>query len=118
MNGAHVITLLPWIDVGAFQANWAIRIDTLSIVMMAVITGVSGLVHLYSWGYMSEDPHRSRFFAYLSLFTFAMLSLVVADNFIQLGRRGPRVLPADRFLVQEEGAERRVHQGLRNQPRG
>ncbi len=83
-NGAHVITLMPWIDVGAFQANWAIRIDTLSIVMMAVITGVSGLVHLYSWGYMSEDPHRSRFFAYLSLFTFAMLTLVVADNFIQL----------------------------------
>jgi NADH-quinone oxidoreductase subunit L len=83
-NGAHVITLLPWIDVGNFHANWAIRIDALSIVMMAVITGVSGLVHLYSWGYMSEDPHRSRFFAYLSLFTFAMLSLVVADNFIQL----------------------------------
>ena len=83
-NGAHIITLMPWIDVGAFHANWAIRIDTLSIVMMAVITGVSGLVHLYSWGYMSEDPHRSRFFAYLSLFTFAMLSLVVADNFIQL----------------------------------
>ena len=83
-HGAHVITLLPWIDVGAFQANWAIRVDALSIVMMAVITGVSGLVHLYSWGYMSDDPHRSRFFAYLSLFTFAMLSLVVADNFIQL----------------------------------
>tara|TARA_R110000787_G_scaffold9090_12_gene32025 strand:- start:13682 stop:15814 length:2133 start_codon:yes stop_codon:yes gene_type:complete len=83
-NGAHVITLMPWINVGDFQANWAIRIDTLSIVMMAVITGVSGLVHLYSWGYMSEDPHRSRFFAYLSFFTFAMLSLVVADNFLQL----------------------------------
>ncbi|KJS37737.1 MAG: NADH:ubiquinone oxidoreductase subunit L [Hyphomonas sp. BRH_c22] len=83
-NGAHIITLMPWINVGDFQANWAIRIDTLSIVMMAVITGVSGLVHLYSWGYMSEDPHRSRFFAYLSLFTFAMLSLVVADNFLQL----------------------------------
>tara|TARA_R110000787_G_scaffold31783_10_gene84207 strand:- start:13377 stop:15503 length:2127 start_codon:yes stop_codon:yes gene_type:complete len=83
-NGAHIITLMPWINVGDFQANWAIRVDTLSIVMMAVITGVSGLVHLYSWGYMSEDPDRSRFFAYLSLFTFAMLSLVVADNFLQL----------------------------------
>ena len=80
----HVITLMPWIHVGDFQANWAIRVDTLSIVMMAVITGVSGLVHLYSWGYMSEDPHKSRFFAYLSLFTFMMLMLVVADNFIQL----------------------------------
>ncbi len=80
----HIITLTPWIHVGDFHANWAIRVDTLSIVMMAVITGVSGLVHLYSWGYMSEDPHKSRFFAYLSLFTFMMLMLVVADNFIQL----------------------------------
>ncbi len=80
----HIITLMPWIHVGDFQANWAIRVDTLSIVMMAVITGVSGLVHLYSWGYMSEDPHKARFFSYLSLFTFMMLMLVVADNFIQL----------------------------------
>ncbi|WP_424339164.1 proton-conducting transporter membrane subunit, partial [Henriciella sp.] len=80
----HIITLMPWIDVGQFQADWAIRVDALSIVMMAVITGVSGLVHLYSWGYMSEDPHRARFFAYLSLFTFMMLMLVTADNFIQL----------------------------------
>jgi len=80
----RIITLMPWIHVGDFHANWAIRVDTLSIVMMAVITGVSGLVHLYSWGYMSDDPHRSRFFAYLSLFTFMMLMLVVADNFIQL----------------------------------
>ena len=80
----HVITLMPWIEVGSFKANWAIRVDALSIVMMAVVTGVSGLVHLYSWGYMSEDPHKSRFFAYLSLFTFMMLMLVVADNFIQL----------------------------------
>jgi NADH-quinone oxidoreductase subunit L len=80
----HIITLMNWIQVGDFTADWAIRVDTLSIVMMAVITSVSGLVHLYSWGYMSDDPHRSRFFAYLSLFTFAMLMLVVADNFIQL----------------------------------
>ena len=80
----HIITLMPWIHVGEFQANWAIRVDTLSIVMMAVITGVSGLVHLYSWGYMSEDPHKARFFSYLSLFTFTMLMLVTADNFLQL----------------------------------
>ncbi|MDJ0921132.1 MAG: NADH-quinone oxidoreductase subunit L [Henriciella sp.] len=81
---AHVITLMPWIHVGDFHANWAIRVDALSIVMMAVITSVSGLVHLYSWGYMADDPHRARFFSYLSLFTFAMLMLVTADNFIQL----------------------------------
>ncbi|WP_084421912.1 NADH-quinone oxidoreductase subunit L [Henriciella litoralis] len=81
---AHIITLMTWMDVGQFQADWAIRVDAMSIVMMAVITGVSGLVHLYSWGYMSEDPHRARFFSYLSLFTFMMLMLVTADNFIQL----------------------------------
>lgn len=81
---ATILPLMTWIDVGQFQANWAVRVDTMSIVMMAVITSVSGLVHLYSWGYMSEDPHRARFFAYLSLFTFAMLMLVTADNFIQL----------------------------------
>ena len=78
------IVLMEWMSVGSFQANWAIRVDALSIVMMAVVTSVSGLVHVYSWGYMSDDPHRSRFFAYLSLFTFAMLMLVVADNFVQL----------------------------------
>ncbi|MEL6781243.1 MAG: NADH-quinone oxidoreductase subunit L, partial [Pseudomonadota bacterium] len=82
--GGHVITLMRWIDIGQFQANWAIRVDALSIVMMAVITSVSGLVHLYSWGYMEDDPHKARFFSYLSLFTFTMLMLVVADNFIQL----------------------------------
>ncbi|MEM9053750.1 MAG: NADH-quinone oxidoreductase subunit L [Pseudomonadota bacterium] len=82
--GGHVIKLLTWIDVGQFQADWAIRVDALSIVMMAVITSVSGLVHLYSWGYMADDPHKARFFSYLSLFTFAMLMLVTADNFIQL----------------------------------
>ncbi|MEL7042804.1 MAG: NADH-quinone oxidoreductase subunit L [Pseudomonadota bacterium] len=82
--GQRVIKLLTWMDVGQFKADWAIRVDALSIVMMAVITSVSGLVHLYSWGYMQDDPHKARFFAYLSLFTFAMLMLVTADNFIQL----------------------------------
>ncbi|MEL6568044.1 MAG: NADH-quinone oxidoreductase subunit L [Pseudomonadota bacterium] len=78
------IHLTTWMDVGGLKADWAIRVDALSITMMAVITSVAGLVHLYSWGYMDEDPHKARFFAYLSLFTFAMLMLVVADNFIQL----------------------------------
>lgn len=84
VQGGKIITLMPWIHVGQFEADWAIRVDALSIVMMAVITSVSGLVHLYSWGYMADDPHKARFFAYLSLFTFAMLMLVTADNFIQL----------------------------------
>ncbi len=82
--GQHIIKLMTWISVGDFHADWAIRVDAMSIVMMAVITSVSGLVHLYSWGYMEDDPHKARFFAYLSLFTFTMLMLVTADNFIQL----------------------------------
>ncbi|MEE9381350.1 MAG: NADH-quinone oxidoreductase subunit L [Hyphomonadaceae bacterium] len=80
----HVIKLMHWMHVGDFTVDWAIRVDALSMTMMAVVTGVSGLVHLYSWGYMKDDPDKARFFSYLSLFTFAMLMLVVADNFIQL----------------------------------
>ena len=77
-------TLAPFIEVGAFQSAWAVRVDGLSSVMMIVVTTVSALVHVYSWGYMSEDPGRPRFFAYLSLFTFAMLMLVTADNLLQM----------------------------------
>jgi NADH-quinone oxidoreductase subunit L len=78
------IELLRWIDSGALRSAWSLRIDTLTAVMLVVVTTVSGLVHLYSIGYMEEDPHRPRFFAYLSLFTFAMLALVTADDFLQL----------------------------------
>ena len=66
------------------QVDWALRVDTLTAVMLVVVTTVSALVHLYSIGYMADDPHRPRFFSYLSLFTFAMLMLVTADNFVQL----------------------------------
>ncbi len=78
------VTLAPFINVGDFQSNWAIRIDALSATMLVVVTTVSSLVHLYSWGYMAEDPDKPRFFAYLSLFTFAMLALVTAADFMQL----------------------------------
>ncbi|MBI1406904.1 MAG: NADH-quinone oxidoreductase subunit L [Caulobacter sp.] len=78
------VKLLPFINVGDFQSAWSIRIDTLSSVMLVVVTSVSSLVHLYSWGYMAEDDSRPRFFAYLSLFTFAMLALVTAADFMQL----------------------------------
>src|SRR6476661_6545337 len=78
------IDLFRFIDSGELQTSWALRIDTLTAVMLVVVTTVSGLVHLYSIGYMEEDPHRPRFFAYLSLFTFAMLALVTADNLVQL----------------------------------
>ena len=66
------------------KVDWSIRVDTLTAVMLVVVTTVSAFVHLYSIGYMEEDPHRPRFFAYLSLFTFAMLMLVTADNLVQL----------------------------------
>lgn len=78
------VELFPFINVGDFQSVWSIRIDALSAVMLVVVTSVSSLVHLYSWGYMAEDPDKPRFFAYLSLFTFAMLALVTAADFMQL----------------------------------
>jgi NADH-quinone oxidoreductase subunit L len=73
-----------WIVSGALRIDWALRIDSLTSVMLVVVTSVSSLVHLYSIGYMHEDPSRQRFFAYLSLFTFAMLMLVTADNLVQM----------------------------------
>jgi NADH-quinone oxidoreductase subunit L len=79
-----VVEILPFINVGDFQSAWSIRVDTLSAVMGVVVTTVSALVHLYSWGYMADDPSKPRFFAYLSLFTFAMLMLVNANDFMQL----------------------------------
>ena len=82
--GHHVIRFLPFIEVGDFRSAWSIRLDTLSAVMLIVVTTVSALVHLYSWGYMADDPSKPRFFAYLSLFTFAMLMLVTAADFMQL----------------------------------
>jgi len=81
---AFTVNLLPFIHVGDFVSNWSIRIDALSCVMLIVVTTVSALVHIYSWGYMAEDPDKPRFFAYLSLFTFAMLALVTAADFMQL----------------------------------
>ncbi len=82
---AHfTVELAPFIDVGAFRSTWSVRIDSLSAVMLVVVTSVSALVHLYSWGYMKADPGKPRFFAYLSFFTFAMLALVTAADFMQL----------------------------------
>ena len=78
------VELLRWINSGALSANWVIRVDTLTAVMLVVVNTVSALVHIYSLGYMSHDEHQPRFFAYLSLFTFAMLMLVTADNLVQM----------------------------------
>jgi NADH-quinone oxidoreductase subunit L len=87
LNGtaaAQVVPVLTWIHSGSMQIDWSLRVDTLTAVMLVVVTSVSALVHLYSWGYMAEDPSQPRFFAYLSLFTFAMLMLVTADNLVQM----------------------------------
>ena len=78
------VTLLTWMDVGELEFAWALRYDTLSVIMVAMVTFISTLIHLYSVGYMSHDATPSRFFAYLSLFTFMMLMLVTADNLVQL----------------------------------
>jgi len=80
----YVVPVLSWLRSGDLQFDWALRVDTLTAVMLVVVTSVSALVHLYSWGYMDEDPDQPRFFAYLSLFTFAMLMLVTADNLVQM----------------------------------
>ena len=81
---AHVVPVLDFIRSGDLDVQWSLRVDTLTAVMLVVVTSVSSLVHLYSWGYMSEDPSQPRFFAYLSLFTFAMLMLVTADSLVQM----------------------------------
>jgi NADH-quinone oxidoreductase subunit L len=78
------VRLFTWIISADLKVDWALRIDTLTAVMLVVVTTVSALVHLYSIGYMAEDPYRPRFFAYLSLFTFAMLALVTSDNLAQM----------------------------------
>jgi NADH-quinone oxidoreductase subunit L len=83
-GNARTVELFTWIDSGSFELSWALRMDTLSAVMLAVVTVVSAMVHVYSVGYMEHDPSKPRFFAYLSLFTFFMLMLATADNFVQL----------------------------------
>ena len=80
----HRIQVLRWITSGELDTSWSLRIDTLTSVMLVVVTTVSSLVHLYSIGYMHEDDSRPRFFAFLSLFTFAMLMLVTSDNLLQM----------------------------------
>ena len=83
-NYTNNLDILTWINSGTFNVNWSIKIDALSSVMLVVVTLVSSIVHIYSIGYMSHDPHKQRFMSYLSLFTFSMLMLVTSDNFLQL----------------------------------
>ncbi len=78
------VHVLDWVTSGTLSFSWAFKVDTLTAVMLVVVNSVSALVHWYSMGYMEEDPHKPRFFAYLSLFTFAMLMLVTSDNLVQM----------------------------------
>jgi NADH-quinone oxidoreductase subunit L len=83
-EGVRVIPLAHWIVAGGVDVTWSIRLDTLSGVMIATVTIVSSMVHVYSIGYMADDPSIPRFMAYLSLFTFFMLALVTSNDFVQL----------------------------------
>ena len=76
--------IFTWIDSGKMIVNWSVNIDPLTSIMLVVVCLISSLVHIYSIGYMSNDPHIPRFMSFLSLFTFAMIVLVTADNFLQL----------------------------------
>ncbi|MEO8668947.1 MAG: NADH-quinone oxidoreductase subunit L [Bauldia sp.] len=78
------VQVLNWFSSGTMVVDWALRIDTLTVVMLVVVNTVSALVHIYSIGYMAHDPHKPRFFAYLSIFTFFMLALVTSDNLVQM----------------------------------
>jgi NADH-quinone oxidoreductase subunit L len=86
LSGSYyiVVPLFEWLSSGDLITEWSLRLDLLTSVMLVVVTSVSSLVHIYSIGYMSNDPHQTRFFAYLSFFTFAMLILVTSNNFLQL----------------------------------
>ena len=84
LGDVYTIHLATWIKSSLIEVNWALQLDMLSAIMLFVVTLVSTLIHIYSIGYMSHDPHQARFFSYLSLFTFAMLMLVTSNNFLQL----------------------------------
>ena len=83
-ENVYKVEVLTWIRSGGMAADWALRVDTLTAVMLVVVTSVSSLVHVYSIGYMSHDDNQPRFFAYLSFFTFSMLMLVTSDNLLQM----------------------------------
>ena len=119
-GNTQTVTIARWIVSGDFDASWALRFDTLTAVMLIVVTSVSSCVHIYSVGYMHHDPARGRFMAYLSLFTFAMLMLVTADNLVQLffGWEGCGccILPSDWVLVSQRISAYSCHEGICCEP--
>src|SRR5271154_4744416 len=86
-NGWHPAvseTFRNWLTIGYLHADFGLKLDALSMMMMLIVTGVGGAIHIYSYGYMDEDPSKARFFAFLSLFTFSMLGIVLSNNFLQM----------------------------------
>src|SRR3546814_10489860 len=98
-GNARVTEIFTWFDSGSFEASWSLRVDSLTAVMLIVVTWVSALVHVYSVGYMHHDKSVPRFMAYLSLFTFCMLMLVTADTFMHLFFAWEGVGPSSYLLV-------------------
>lgn len=84
LGSSCFLNILPWVNCGLFQCSWSFRFDTITVTMLVVVNSISILVHIYSISYMEFDPHLSRFLSYLSFFTFFMIMLVTADNFIHL----------------------------------
>src|SRR5271154_5295521 len=86
-NGWHPAvteTSRNWLTIGDLHADFGLKLDTLSMMMMLIVTGVGGAIHIYSYGYMDEDPSKARFFAFMSLFTFSMLGIVLSNNFLEM----------------------------------
>ena len=80
----NVETSTNWLSIGGLQIDFGLKLDALSLMMLLIVTGVGGAIHIYSYGYMDEDPGKARFFAFMSLFTFSMLGIVLANNFLMM----------------------------------
>src|ERR1700709_361839 len=80
----HSETPVNWLAIGGLQVDFGLKLDALSLMMLLIVTGVGGAIHIYSFGYMHEDKSMARFFAFLSLFTFSMLGIVLSNNFLQM----------------------------------
>ena len=86
-NGFHpevTETTTNWLSVGGLQVDFGLKLDALSLMMLLIVTGVGGLIHIYSYAYMDEDESKARFFAFMSLFTFSMLGIVLSNNFLMM----------------------------------
>ena len=110
--------LFEWIHVGSFSVGATLRLDPLSATMILVVTGIGTLIHIYAIGYMRDDPRYGRFFAYMNLFVFFMLMLVLGQNLLRplpgLGGRRALLVPVDRVLVREDRERERGEEGVRH----